>query len=157
MWPDPWSFGHDGDIGILHDPAERSDAGDGGPKHLDRVATAIAFIRIGEHLADISGARCAEHGVRERVRDGVTVGVADEANVGRNPTTAKDYLGAGSEAVGVVADADTKRGNRERGTGNGLSGIGNRESGIGPATFDSLFPVPGSHQAAAPVADGRME
>ena len=148
MWPDPWSFCHDGDIGILHDPAERSDAGDGGPKHLDRVATAIAFIRIGEHLADISGARCAEHGVRERVRDGVTVGVADEANVGRNPTTAKDYLGAGSEAVGVVSYPDSESGNRRLGTGNWELGTEVRW------TFGSPFPVPRSRLAHAATPAG---
>ncbi len=106
---DPRLFGDDGDVGVLHRPAERSDTGDGGPKHLDRVAAAMALVRVGEHFPDVASARGAEHGVGQGVRDGVTVGVANEADVARNPAAAQDHLGARSEAVGVVADSHPDR------------------------------------------------
>src|SRR5512133_3201201 len=102
-------LGDHGDVDLLHDEADRANALDGGSEHLDRVPAAVRRVGVGEHLADVARRGGAEDGVGDRVRYGIAVGVADEADLGRNRHAAEQQRAAGLEAVRVVADAGAAR------------------------------------------------
>src|SRR5215207_4412607 len=110
--PDLGLLADDGDVRVMHHPPHSANALDCRPQHLNRIPTAILWVRVGEHLADVAGGRCAKDGVGQRVRDGITVGVANERQLRRNRAAAEDHGATGCEAVGVIANAYARRGNR---------------------------------------------
>ena len=147
MRADLRSFGDNRDVGVMHYPAERTDAVDRQAQHLDGIAPAVFRVGVGEHLANVTGTGSAEHGIGQRVGDRVTIGVADERDIGRD----------GARRRGSLDRRVRSGGSRSRcrhGTG---TGTGNREPGS-DANFQFPLPVPRSrrHQAATPAGVSRI-
>ena len=79
-------------------------------EHLDRIASRVGRIGVGEQGADVPQRRSAEDGVGDGVRDRIAVRMAVEMDVGRNPDAAERQWTASGEAMGVVADAGARNG-----------------------------------------------
>ena len=63
---------------------------------------------------DVTQGRGAQQGVRDRVRDGISVGVPSKSGVIRNPDTTKHKGTCPVEAVRVVSEANPHRAHRNR-------------------------------------------
>ena len=63
---------------------------------------------------DVTQSRGAKKGVRDRVGDGISVGMSTKARMIRNPDTSQDEGTCLVEAVRVVPEADPHRAHRIR-------------------------------------------
>ena len=73
------AFADHGDIKVAQSHATLSHHLHGMLEELSRIGIAPFRFRVGELLADVICSKCSKHGVRDRMQDGIAVGMSDRA------------------------------------------------------------------------------